>query len=114
MAVTLDEACECPHCHNQMKREVYGRVTREMGGGTVYTTTCETEGCRWYGTGRIIQTNGDGQVYERPGAEAAQSNPETNWDKSFPAMSPSQMAMGRRAAEEAAQQDLEEELPPNG
>jgi len=93
---TFEEARECPHCHNQMEVELYSKDTRAKR--EVYTTKCMTEGCRWYGTGRIIQLD-NGIVFERQQGERGQ-------DKGFKTLTPDQLAMGQRMVEDAVQRDL--------
>lgn len=73
--------------------------TREpLKGGRLYMAICRTEVCSWFETGRMIQTTGDGNVYERPSGPRGQ-------DKDFPKMSQDKLAVGRRVIEDVKQQD---------
>lgn len=100
---TFDEARECPHCKKPMEATLYSRdehIKRE-----VYTTKCMTEGCRWYGTGRIIQLD-NGIVFERQQGPRGQ-------DKTFKPLTNDQLAVGQRMVEDAVQRDLRDKGRPS-
>jgi hypothetical protein len=93
---TFEEANKCPKCGNQMEATLYEEdpiIKRKL-----FSTECLTEGCEWFRTGRIIQTD-NGTVYERAQGERGQS-------KSFPVLSPSELAAGQRMVEDAVNADL--------
>jgi hypothetical protein len=101
---TFDEAKTCPKCKNPMQVESKEALPHIGSNCYLYTVICYTEGCRWFGTGRAIQVN-NGIVYERPRGERGM-------DKTFPTMTPDQLARGQRDVEDAVQRDLRSEGRP--
>ena len=93
---TFEEACECPRCHRPMEVELVSedRAIKRK----VYATKCLTEGCSWFNTGRAIQTD-NGTVFER-------SAGPRGMDKTFPTLTPGELAHGQRQVEDAVARDL--------
>src|SRR5262245_50482361 len=63
---------------------------------------CVNPDCTWFNTGWVVQSNDRGEVYERDQGPRGQ-------DKTFRAMSPDQLAYGRRMMEDIARRDLDNE-----
>lgn len=88
------EADMCPRCKRHMK-QVTKTTTRTPDGDPcyLYAYVCETEGCAWEGTGRAIQTDMRGNVFQR-------DRGPRGMDKDFPALSPDALFRGKIAVEE--------------
>lgn len=90
---TYEEAKRCPKC------KVPGvlKLTKagERRGSKIEVFHCETQGCKWYGTGWTVQINADGTIPTRkPGLSE------------IPGFSPDQEAYARRYLEDLKGQDL--------
>lgn len=93
---TIDEAKRCPRCRNAGQET---SASKGPKGETVIVYTCRTAGCRWEGTGWVVQVNADGSIPERkPGP------------KMFEPMNKYQQAAAKRWLE----QIKEEESRPTG
>lgn len=104
--VTIDEAALCPKCKTlgQVARNRSERKKFEGKMWDVCVYICVNEGCNWFNTGWVVQSDDRGVVYERPQGPRGQ-------DKQFNKLSRGQMAAGRAMVEEVIGRDAEEETP---
>lgn len=96
MSKTLQEASYCPRCQKAGERSLH-RAFRDNS--KLYIIKCLNGDCSWYNTGWAVQVDSDGQVYER------EIGPR-GMDKTFPTLSPDQLAYGQRLIEDIKGEDL--------
>lgn len=96
---TFDEAKCCPKCAKPGEAKLE-RVIDRRANTRLYTVKCLNEGCRWFNTGWAVQVDGEGMVFER-------NRGPRGMDKSFPVMSPDQLAHGRAQVEDVLKRDAE-------
>lgn len=97
---TFEKAKRCPKCDQPGEASLHKNLPR---GGKVYTVMCRNEKCRWFDTGWAVQVNPDGEVYDRT------KDPMGGKLKTYPALSPGQLAAGQRAIEDMRGRDLRDE-----
>jgi hypothetical protein len=97
---TFEQAKRCPKCDQPGDASVHRGLP---GGGRVYTVMCRNEKCRWFDTGWAVQINPDGEVYDRAKDQMGGKL------KTYPAMTPGQLAQGQRAIEDVVKRDLRED-----
>lgn len=96
----------CPKCNKPMQ-EMRRDTARNPDGDPVivYAYNCLTEGCSWEGTGRAVQTDMRGNVFQRPMGERGM-------DKDWPKLSPDALYRGKIAVEEAIGARIEDDNNP--
>ena len=97
MAKTLEEVSNCPKCGQAGERSLHRADPRDNT--KLYTIKCMTKTCRWFDTSWAVQVDGDGQVFER-------ERGERGMDKTFPSLTPGQLAAGQRMIEDIKGEDL--------
>lgn len=102
--VDIRDAAKCPKC-GVLGELTSSRAALDESGKPcdIATYNCVTELCRWFGTGWVVQSDARGEIFERNQGPRGQ-------DKTFPLLTPDQLARGRMAVEQAA----EREDRPNG
>lgn len=96
--VPIEEAAKCPKCGKEGKikqavRNAMDTMTGKRTGDDVVVYICDTEICTWYNTGWVVQSDKNGNVYER-------NHGPRGIDKQFPAMTPDQLSRGRAEVED--------------
>lgn len=104
--VSITEAAHCPKC-GVLGRLAKSNKTRADSGELcdVAVYHCTNDGCSWYNTGWLVQSDERGQVYERDQGTRGQ-------DKTFQPMSRDQQAAGQRAVEDLLGRDLRDKDEP--
>jgi len=99
--VTVVEASKCPKCGTQGVLSKTEHTKDDAGAPCdVAVYLCDNEGCTWYKTGWVVQSDERGKVYQRDQGERGQ-------DKTFEKPTPDFFARGRRIVEDVIREDAE-------
>ena len=104
----IEDVAPCPGCGKlRVMTKSQGRTDDRGHPCDVAVYVCDTEGCKWYQEGQLIQTTPDGRVYER------ERRADGRIEKTFPDFTPDQLAYGRRQVEQVIEADtsVNNELP---
>ncbi len=105
MTTVSEEGADiCPKCKRQMENtdSIKRKVPNSGEMCIVLTYICNTEGCAWETTGRVVQTDLRGNVFKRKIGERGM-------DKDFPKFTPNQLSHGKRVVEDYLRKRIEDD-----